>query len=1213
MKNYFLKKKPFGTFLLMWVVLFSFSLEALHAQDLSQRLDWVCKNEPMPSVLKKLEQASGFKILFTYDEVQDFKVSANLKSETVEKIVQTLIASHPLTYKIEGKYITISLAKQVPAQKRNVTLRGQVLDAQDEPLPGATVEVKGASSFTLGTVTDMDGNFILNVPAFSPEQKRTLAISFVGMKAKNIRLTAQNVDRPFNVHLESDNMLEEVVVVNDGYNRLPRKDMVGAFTTVKAEDIMMPAYQSVDQMLQGKIAGLQVINTSSRVGASPQIKIRGTSTLLGNKSPLWVVDGVIQEEPLKIDVSSQLAGNMKELIGNEIAWLNPNDIDNITVLKDASATAIYGSRASNGVIVITTKRGSTERMSVRYSSNFSIRQRPTYELYDFMNSKERIQFSKEVYDAGARYQSEPLPQKYTYEGLMALFNSRQITESEFKKQMQHLETVNTDWFDLLTRNSVSQNHNLSVSGGSQKVTYNASVGFSQNDGIEIGNENNQFTSRLNVYTEFNKRLKMSFNINGSVRNSDGYGPGVNPYSYAMNTARSVPAFEENGEWAYYENYYTYQYNTLLGGYNKLSYNIFNEMANSYSKNKGINFGASTNVDFKILDWLSYQATGSLNQSINDSEGFAGEKTSHVEKFYRGYPYGTEKSGSERFKAALLPFGGMLTTSNSEGLSLSMSHRLAFSKTFNEAHRVNAMLGWEVRSSKQRSNGNTVWGYVPERGEILVSPNRPTEIVPVGSASSISWGALDELYDGGWRKTTTETNYMSFFGTLAYSLKNRYVFNFNVRSDASNRFGQDQNKKFDPTWSAGFSWKVAEEDFVKKNMSWLDQMNLRATYGVQGYVISTISPELIARYQGILNGYNEYYLTISSLPNPYLTWEKTKTWNLGLDLSLFGVSLNFEYYGRRTNAISRTEVAQEYGVESLLLNGGILKNHGVEMTLNFTPYRKKDFAWTVGVNFGRNWNRSEMSDRTAKADEVTHNDFLSGNSSRPLKKGYPLSAFWSFKFAGLDPETGYPLFEGIDNDAKVAYGSSDVDPTTFLVYSGSSEPVFDGGFNTRLRYKNFSFGADFAVSLGAKKRLPNPYSTFTQGKIPSPFSNISKTLNNRWKQPGDELKTHIPAIYTSVLDLYNIYLPNGLFMSRYDMWAQSDVMVADASYLRCTQLQLSYNLPRQWCQRIGLSNVSLNANVNNLFFIASKKWNGYDPELGNSITPKVYSLGLSVGF
>lgn len=324
-------------------------------------------------------------------------------------------------------------------------------------------------------------------------------------------------------------------------------------------------------------------------------------------------------------------------------------------------------------------------------------------------------------------------------------------------------------------------------------------------------------------------------------------------------------------------------------------------------------------------------------------------------------------------------------------------------------------------------------------------------------------------------------------------------------------------------------------------------------------------------------------------------------------------MSVEYYGRRTSAIARTDVAQEYGVSSLLLNGGILTNHGIEVTLNFTPYKKDDFAWTVGLTSARNWNRSKLSDLTAKADGVNHSDFLSGNSSRPLKKGKPLAAFWSFSFAGLDPENGYPLFNYIDNNASEAYGSQDVDPLSFLVYSGSSEPVFDGGLNTRLRWKGLSFGANFAIALGAKKRLPNPYSSFTQGKIPSPFSNISKTLNKRWKKKGDETFTHIPAIYTSVEDIYNLYLPNGLYMSRYDMWAQSDVMVVDASYLRCTQLSLAYNFPHNLCSKIGLSSISVNANINNLFVIASKKWNGYDPELGDSITPKIYSLGLSVGF
>jgi hypothetical protein len=343
----------------------------------------------------------------------------------------------------------------------------------------------------------------------------------------------------------------------------------------------------------------------------------------------------------------------------------------------------------------------------------------------------------------------------------------------------------------------------------------------------------------------------------------------------------------------------------------------------------------------------------------------------------------------------------------------------------------------------------------------------------------------------------------------------------------------------------------------------------------------------------------------------LKWERTKTYNFGADISLFGITMNLEYYQRKSNAIIRLDIPQEYGMASMPMNGGIIMNRGVEMTLNFTPVRTKDIVWTLGLNAGKNWNESATDDRTAKADELTHIDFLNGNSSRPLKEGYPLTAFWSYKFTGLDGKTGYPTFEHATYDDVDGDGS--VDPTTFLVYSGQNEPYFSGGLNTRLRWKNFHIGMDFALMLGAKKRLPNPYSTFTYGKMPDIFSNLSKELNDRWKQPGDEAHTNIPGLYTSVRDLYNLNLPNGLYDNIYSMWAQSDVRVADASFLRCTQISMSYSIPSKICKKIGLSRIQLSANINNLFVIASDDWKGYDPELGYSIQPKIYSLGLSVGF
>jgi hypothetical protein len=321
-------------------------------------------------------------------------------------------------------------------------------------------------------------------------------------------------------------------------------------------------------------------------------------------------------------------------------------------------------------------------------------------------------------------------------------------------------------------------------------------------------------------------------------------------------------------------------------------------------------------------------------------------------------------------------------------------------------------------------------------------------------------------------------------------------------------------------------------------------------------------------------------------------------------------MNLEYYWRRSNAIIRQDIAEEYGMSSMPLNGGLITNEGFEFSANYTPIRGKNFAWTIGINASKNRNRSEADDRTAKADELTHIDFLNGSSDRPLKKGYPLSAFWSYKFTGLDHYNGYPTFHKATYDDVDGDGS--VDPTTFLVYSGQNEPDFTGGFNTRIRWKGFNLGVDFAAILGAKKRLPNPYSTFTNGQMPDIFSNLSTELNGRWKNPGDEAHTNIPALYTSIIDLYNLNLPNGLYSDIYSMWAQSDIRVASASFLRCTQISLSYSFPRNWCQKIKLSHITLSANVNNLFVIASKEWRGYDPELGYSIQPRVYSLGLSVG-
>ena len=293
-----------------------------------------------------------------------------------------------------------------------------------------------------------------------------------------------------------------------------------------------------------------------------------------------------------------------------------------------------------------------------------------------------------------------------------------------------------------------------------------------------------------------------------------------------------------------------------------------------------------------------------------------------------------------------------------------------------------------------------------------------------------------------------------------------------------------------------------------------------------------------------------------------------------------------------------------------LNGGRIHNHGIEYSINLTPYKRKNFAWTININASKNWNKAQNDDIRTRVNKINKNDFINGNRERLLKKGYPISGFWSYSFAGLDPATGYPTFNKIDFEET----DSDIDPTTFLVYSGQTDPYFSGGVSTRARYKSLSVGASFSVLLGGKKRLPNPYSSFRHGKLPEPYNNLSKDLLKRWQKPGDEKHTIYPALYTSVEDVINIQLPDGTTAnSIYGMWANSDAMVVNASFLRCTQLSLTWNLPVQLCSKFGATNCSVSANVNNPFVIGSSRFNGFDPELGTSVMPKVFSFGLSVGF
>ena len=1172
--------RKFVKFCLLWI--FSLSSLMIQAQD-NQRISVDLRGESLESTLWYLQNRTKFIFMYATEDIANITdISVRAKNKTITEILDECLEGTNLTYEVSGTAIVIKKRKT-----NKITISGWIRDASGEALPGATVTVRGSKH---GAIAGLDGHYTFNIPA---QEGLILTYSFIGMEKKTVRYTGK---KTINVTLNSSSTeIDEVVVT--GYQNIQRRDLVGSITTVKAKDILMPSYTTIDQMLQGRVAGMIVTNTSSRVGTAPKIQIRGTSTLLGNQDPLWVVDGIIQEDPLELNASSLMTEDLKNIIGNQISWLNPADIESISILKDASATAIYGSKASNGVIEITTKKNTTDRLSVNYTSNFVMGTRPNYGQFNYMNSKERVLFSQEAFNWGTPYGTEPIKQIYTYEGLLNMYLSHDISSEDFLAQRNVLETQNTDWFKLLPRRSFSHNHNISVSGGTNKYSYAASMGYSNSEGQEIGNDSERMTGRVAITIRPVQKLTINATINGSVSTNNGFAGGVNPMGYATTTNRSIDPD------AYYQMKASYPYNS---GVKSLSYNFENERNNSGSKSKSSFMSASLDLKWNILDWLTYQFTGGYSNNNSTNEAWETEQTFYIAETYRGYDFNSVSPNSKEFGAALLPFGGELFTNNAQQYSYNIQNKLQFSKAFNNENRINALVGMELRSSTNKGVSNTVWGYAPDRGEVITLPTTPQAFTPITGSKDEGWGLLKKIYDGGWRKVNTTDNYLSVFATLAYSLKNRYVVNANIRNDASNRFGQDANHRIDPTYSFGFSWRASEEDFMRKYVKWITTLNFRGTYGIQGNAVTRISPDLILNQGKVANLYNRYQSTISQIPNPNLSWERTKSWNFGVDLELFSMFyMNLEYYTRRSNAIVELELPYEYGITSMKRNGGIIHNRGIEYTLTFTPIQKRDYALSVSLNASKNWNEGGHTDI-----DVNAASFLSGRSDIVLKEGYPLSSFWSYSFAGLDGKTGEALFNLLDIPEEER--SRQIDPTTYLVYSGQKEPYFTGGLSLSFRYKSLTLNTSFSLLLGNKKRLPSPYNQFASSYyMPDPYTNINRDLLNRWKEPGDEAHTIIPSLPKA--GMAYIELPNNENVYSIPLWEQSDAMVVSGSFLRCRNIGLSWQMKREWCEKIYMKNLSLNFNMDNIFVIASKRFNGFDPEVSNSVLPRNYSLGINIGF
>ena len=1163
--------------MLLMVVLNLGVLASGHAQ---QRVSLSMQNVTLEQVIKELKRQTGLRFFYSVEKVRgESKEMVKVKDDILENALREILKGTGLTFTIMNDVVVIkdeilSVADSIIRKQK--LIQGRVKDEAGEVLPGVTVLVKGS---TVGVVTDRNGQYKIALP----DQKNIfLLFSFVGMKTKEVRYVGQDT---INVVLVEDiEALDEVVVT--GYQVLRKHSMAGATSSVKAEDLFLNGTQTLEQALQGKLPGMMVMNQSGLTGTRQKVRVRGTSTLLGNADPVWVVDGIIQEDPLPFNATELTnIGNedmINEFVGGAIAWLNPNDIESVTVLKDASATAIYGVKAANGVIVITTKKGERGRMAIGYAGNFSTSSKLSYDKMNLMNSKQRVDFSREIYETGGLFNT----QQVGYLNLALKYKLGNITLEEFSAEVKKLETVNTDWFDILFRNPFSHSHNISISGGSDKATYRAAFGFSDANNTARGNGQTKYNGSLNVSSVFWERLTASFSLSGSYAKTKAF-VGTDPYAYASATSRAIACHDESGELVFYP---------LNNGY---KYNFLFEKQQSGNENTVASLNSSLSLRFVLTEGLVFQSLFGYNYSSMHGETYYSEQTNYITAI-RKYEYQTiDPSTGTMVQSGNLPHGGELTQTENRNMNYTWRNSLEFSRVYGE-HGVTLMIGQECRSTKVDGVAQTQYGYLPHWGKSFA-------VVPPVREES---GGVNDYAVTYPRITDQMLNFLSFYATGSYIYDNRYAFNASIRSDASNRFGQDKRTRYQPVWSVGFRWNVSREHWLE-GQDYINDVSLRISYGFQGNVAENVGPDLITSIPssgGIHEKIGKYVLNVKSLPAPDLTWEKTKTINAGLDFSVIHnkVNLSFNYYYKRTvDMIVNKSVPYENGVTKMAINGGNMTNSGWDMAVSLVPVRTKDFVWSLGASFSKNYNK-------IKSKLEPKEDWKTAVSGNLTKDGYPVTGFWVFRSKGLNPEDGSPVIdlEGTKEEAAIR------DATEYMVYAGKFEPDFSTGINMNFRYKSLSLATSFYLSVGAKRLLAPLYDEANFELAVSEYSNLSKDMVKRWRKAGDDTRTDIPAIPNMFrnAEIKPFGEAHDYKFYPYEMYNNSSARVVNASYLRCNNISLSYNVPEKLISGFAQS-ISLSFSVSNPFQIVSKDYKGVDPEgaMGNQPLSRNYTFGLNVSF
>lgn len=1090
---------------------------------------------------------------------------------------------------------------QFTATAQSMRFSGRVTDTDGAPVIGAGLVC--IEKNTAGTTTDLDGNFSITLPAGA----KTVKFSSVGMKELVYQLIPGRTEN-VRIIMEWENTeLDQVVVT--GYAQTSVKRITGSVAVLNSEKFEAKAISSVDALMQGEVAGVSVKSLSGQPGTQAKITIRGSNNITGSSAPLWVVDGVPLQSESPVLSSEQLAtGGFDNIFVNGIGNINPNDIESITILKDAAAAAIYGSRAANGVIVVTTKKGEAGKMRISYNNTFSWSFKPERSL-NLMNSSEKLSWEDELWNefSAAKYAASLTDNTVIYPvvGIVGQiraglgdFASMKGDKAAQDKYIESLRNVDTNWYNLLFRNSFSQGHHLSLSGGSGKSTYYVALGLNDEDGMLIHNDYRRYNVNAKMTLTPTDWARIDVGMEAARQESKMPYSTVDPFYYAFFSNPYERAYNADGSYAADNTWFTLGYYNGRGAEQvmpKNGFNIIRELDSNYSKTANTNGTFRAQTDFRIIEPLHFVGLVSYSYSNNSTDKV-------IDKY--SYSAFRDRLGSDDRSQTNL-YGNISQNRTNRNSYVARGH-FSFNKTFAETHTVNLLAGAELRGSGSNTIFTKRYNYDPKTG---------TTSLPQISGPQDEWLSEVEKLNGEY---FSKTRYASFYASADYYLGKSIVLNASFRTDGSSNFGS--NKQFNPTWSAGAAWHIGEEAWMKKALPALSHATLRAAYGFTGDVNTSTSHLLVIQYlqqQYRYFGDETFNLgTIPSAPNPDLGWEKTQDAKAGLDFGLWKdrLTLNTEYYYRlSTDVVTSSPVQSTTGFTHVYFNAADIMNSGIELTLNGKIIQTKDWGLSAAVNFAYNYNKVLKYNPVSKSGITSKDRYV---------EGYPTGAIFSGKYAGIASDTGLYQFE-LRPDATISTATDLNKPDNYRYFLGTTIAPYTGGFNLSASWRQLRLSISGVYSFGCKTyenfRYPASYSNASHSgvsteTVQSQFSdlygnhlNVEKDRTNRWTATHTT-GVKYPRIYDYFDGKYNFASYNPMDSSIIDA-----VYLKNNSYLRIKSIILTYSLPGAAVKKMRMRGLSFNVSLNNFFTFT--KYDGMDPEIPGATYPTTRSVsaGMNIDF